>query len=164
MNKLCVVVADGARGRLFSYDPRRVSPRGDCLHEVHTLVNPAHQEADHELYSEHRRAARGHVPGHWYTIDDHRGGHDLEGERRFAAEIFEAARRLVDELDARALVLVADPAMMRHLRVNEPSETKRKVPILELTRTLTKMTPFEIQAALEAHGLLPERPRAVHSR
>jgi protein required for attachment to host cells len=157
MSDYCVVVADGARARLFSVQEGGIGEGGPTLVEHAGLSNAEAEVAGKDLFSD-EKSGRNDAPGgggaHGY--DDHRDRHRDENERRFARDIAAAAADALRREAAARLVLAADPRMMGHLR-EALSATAVDMKVSEVQKDLTKFSVHEVQEHLAAAGVLPAR-------
>lgn len=157
MSDYCVVVADGARARLFTLQEGGVDEAGPTLVEVSGLANPEAEAAGKEIFSDEksgRNAAPGGGGAHGY--DDHRDAHIEETERRFAKDVAEAAAEALRRGRAGCLVVVANPRMMGHLR-EALTATSLDMRVKEVKKDLSKLPVHEVQEHLAAEGVLPAR-------
>lgn len=157
MSKYCVVVADGARARLFSLDEPGDGEAGSDLVEFTDLANSEVKVAGMEIYS-NSKSGRNAAPsgGGIHGYDDHRDGHMEESERRFAKQIAAAAANAVMQQRPGCLVVAADPHMMGHLR-KAMNSSVGGIKVMEVTKDLTKLGTQELQEHLAADHTLPAR-------
>ena len=90
MTAFCVVVAEGARARLFTLEHNELPEfeGGPDLVEHDSLLNPEHRVHGEEIYAD--SSGRNRTPGgQGYAYDEHREQHDANVEKRFAAEVSE---------------------------------------------------------------------------
>jgi protein required for attachment to host cells len=85
-------------------------------------------------------------------VDDGRASHAEERERRFAAEILDAAQTHVGAGSGH-LLLVAGPEMLGYLR-EQQHRLPAGVEVRELAKTLTNASTPELCARLIAQGLI----------
>ena len=159
MKKYCVVVADGARARIFSLQIRE-TPDGTgrpFLQAERDLVNPGRRARDAEIFTNSRPGSRRGAPGGpGHSVDDHRNEHTAELERRFAVDIVEEVERVASNGSCTELVLAAAPRMLGALR-SPAGRLNRSFAVKELSRDLTKLTPTDVHDHLAAKELLPGR-------
>lgn len=153
MTGVCIVVADGARARLFELThPRQPEfESGPDLREVASLVAPGHAGREQALYSEGITGRNRTVAGGGHDYDEHRDAHDDEVERQFARDI-------VADLAARGAernILCASPRMMGYLR--DAMAAIDGLAVTEVQKDLTRQEPRRIQAQLADKGLIPAR-------
>lgn len=161
MSEYCVVVADGARARLFSLAEAGVGEGGPDLVEISDLANSEMEAAGKEIYSNvksGRNVSSGGGGIHGY--DDHRDRHMDESERRFAKQIAAAAADAVMRQRPGCLVVAADPHMMGHLR-EAMSSSVGGIEVKEVVKDLTKLGVSELQAHLAADHALPARQAPI---
>lgn len=160
MSDYCVVVADGARARLFSLEQADIGEAGPNLVEISDLANPEAEEAGKEIYSEDksgRNVSTGGGGAHGY--DDHRDRHAEENERRFAKQIVAATAEALAQQKAGCLVVAADPRMMGHLR-DAMGSSAPGLKVKEVAKDLTKLSTHDLHEHLAADQLLPARQPA----
>ena len=160
MSDYCVVVADGARARLFALAEAGIGEGGPNLVEISDLANSEAEAAGKDLYSE-QKSGRNAAPagGGAHGYDDHRDRHIQESERRFAKQIAAAAADAVARQKAGCLVLAADPRMMGHLR-DAMSDIAAGIRVKEVAKDLTKLSAYELHEHLAGDEVLPARQPA----
>ncbi len=160
MQNYLVVVADGARARLFELVPSELPPieSGPNLVELEDLVNPEIDTKGRDLWS-NIKSGRGRAPGEGpaHGYDDHRESHREELERRFARRTAERIAEHLARRGAGVLVLAAESRMLGMLRaaleIRLPSGTK----VIERSEDLSKLNPLELHAHLAKEGAMPPR-------
>ncbi len=157
MMRLCILVADAARARLYTYEQTLEPdvPR-DELKEVVDLIDEARRQRPSELFSDNSGA--NHAGGRGYAFDDHRNGHIAQLDTRFAELIASHATRIAKDGAHRRLLLVASSRMLPALR-SALAPLRRTLEITELERDLTKFSTAQLRDHLADLGLLPARPR-----
>jgi len=161
MSKYCVVVADGAKARLFSLEEAGIAEGGPDLVEVSDLANSEVSAAGKDIYS-NEKSGRNAAPagGGAHGYDDHRDRHIEESKRSFAKQIAAAAADAVERQKSSCLVVAADPHMMGHLR-EAMSSSMRDVNVKEVVKDLTKLDPRELHQHLAADHMLPARQAPI---
>ena len=157
-NSYCIVVADGARARLFTLDDSVLEPPGPDLVEREGLANPEHKLAGRDKYSTTRTGSNLNPqkgPAHGY--DDHRDKEEREHERRFAHDIAGHAVALAQRQRSYQLVVVAEKRMLGLLRETLVLPAKSGIEVRELAKDLTRLSATELQAHLAGAGMLPAR-------
>ena len=152
--RLCLVVADAARARLYSFDGAEGRPSRQ-LREWTDLVNPARRLRPSEIDSD--TPGVGHAGGVGYGLGDHRDEAQHEVDRRFAREIGKHLTMLLDETGDRRVVIVASPHMLGLLRTEVPLAAA--VERTELARDLTRETTPQLHEHLAELGVLPAPQR-----
>jgi protein required for attachment to host cells len=173
MTNICIIVADGARARFMTLEvPADTAIDGGArLVERDDLVNPEADVPDRELYSD--RSGRGHASknGAAHALDDHRGQHQHERERRYARRLVEQADSFVSRQQASRLVLVTEPRLLGAFRAQNDSRVLAALDVVEISENLSRRTLHEIQSILASKGLMPAakapevgvfRPRGQH--
>jgi protein required for attachment to host cells len=152
--KTCVVVADGGRARFFT-QTGEVNLNGSMrLREVEDMTNPEGLLRGSQLFSS-TSGGRNRAPnGGYYGTDDHRAGHLLELERRFARSVADAIKNFIRREAPHKLVLAAAPTLLGLLRRHLPAVIPAKVRVIELAEDLSRHTPSNIQAVLVRRGAL----------
>jgi protein required for attachment to host cells len=173
MTHICIIVADGARARFMTLEvPADTALDGGArLVERDDLVNPEADVADRDLYSDRRGRGHSSKDGAAHALDDHRGQHQHEHERRYARRLVERAEAFVSQQQARHLVLVAEPRLLGTFRQQNDSRALAALDLVEISENLSRRTLEDIQAILASKGLVPGaeaptasvfRPRGQH--
>lgn len=145
----CVLVADGARARIFRMARRS---RSAALTEIVDLVRPTARLAARELTSDatgrvFARSRSGGGPRQAARAGAHSDADPHQAEiERFARRI---CRRLDDERRRGGIddfVIIAEPRFLGELRLQLSDPTRRLV-TRELARNLTRETPARIRQA-----------------
>lgn len=166
LNNCCVVVCAGGNARLFTLEPAGMPE----LESGPNLV--ARGEVSSELVGEHGAALwsdlktgrnRSTAAGAAHGYDDHRERHAEEYDRRFAQDVAEHTRRLVNGSRIRHVVLVAQGNSLNHLRTAFRAQFHNGTTVTEVNKDLGRMKPQEIHAHLAREALVPARstPRAT---
>jgi protein required for attachment to host cells len=150
----CIIVAvDGSRARIYALlddDPRNLT-------ELEDLVNPEQRLRAGEIYAHDRPGIKAEgATGVRAGMDEHRGDHAAEIERRFAVDVIAAAGRQLTAHRCRDLVLAAAPAMLGTLR-REIDRLDPQVRVHELPKNLTADRPAELHDRLAEERLIPPR-------
>ncbi len=154
----CIVVADGARARLFTLDAGAPDAPGPNLVEHEDLANPEHKLPGRDKYSTTRTGSNLNPqkgPAHGY--DDHRDKEEREHERRFAREVISRAVTLAQRQHSYQLVVVAEKRMLGLLRETLVLPPKSGIELRELAKDLTRLSASELQAHLAEAGMVPAR-------
>ncbi len=157
MKRICLVVADAARARIYSYE-QRLEPDEphDELREEVDLVDSARRQRPSELFSDDTGA--NHTGHRGYAFDDHRQHHLDQLDTNFARQIVGELTRITHDNSYQKLVIVASSRMLGELQASlEP--LRRTVTITELERDFTKLATAELRDRLAELELLPPRPR-----
>jgi protein required for attachment to host cells len=156
MQGAVLIVADGARARLFAVDDRDQARR---LHEHADLVNPEGELLEREVFADSRngRANGSSTSRVGHTFDDRRQRNRDEGERRFARAIGKAAWELVGTVGAVQLVVLASPRFLGQLRPELRRIVPSRFPVVELSETLAGQTTPRIEELLTRQGMLAPR-------
>ena len=159
MNQAVVAVLDGTKARFFTLETAEFpeyesSPN---LVEHQSLTNNAKELAGKDLWANTKtgRNRGSRSQGHGY--DDHRQNHVSEFERSFAKEIESQIIELVQERDARQLLLVAEPQMLGLIRDSLAPHLPKNVKLQELAKDLCKLKPLDIHEYLAHKNLIPAR-------
>jgi protein required for attachment to host cells len=158
-NSSCVVVCAGGNARLFTLEPAEFpelesGPNLVARGEVSSDVVGEHGAA---LWSDLKTGRNRSQAGSAHGYDDHRERHADEYDRRFAQQVAERTRRLVDVGHIRQVVLVAHGNCLNHLRNAFSAQFRNGTQVAEVTKDLGKLKPMEIHAHLARERLLPER-------
>jgi len=146
-NNCCVVVADGARARLFSVEPSDTRA-GRKLVERDSLANDEYRYGDANEGISNRDA--GPVHPHGAQRDRHR----LEIERRFAAEIVSRIAALVAGWGAGEVILVMEPRMLGLMRASVRGAIQPPIQLKELAKDYAALTAQELEQHLIISGTL----------
>ncbi len=163
MMRTCLLVADAARARIYTYEQLQEpdGPHEEMLEEC-DLLDSARRQRPSELFSD--GAGSNHVGHRGYAFDDHRQGHIDRLDTDFAKQIAGEVERIMRDQGFRTLVLIASSRMLGDLR-DSFATLGRTVTIQELERDFTKLTTAELRDRLAELELLPPRPRlAVANR
>jgi protein required for attachment to host cells len=158
MSPVLVVVADGAKARLFTLALKEAAD-GElhpCLLEHEALVNPAQQQPGQQLWSgpesQAGRFQRGKSQAHRY--DDHRRDHELEYERRFVQAISKPILNRTQTHELHHLLLIAEPQILGLLREVLRPALPKTLKLSELAKNLCHLKPQELQEYLTQRHLL----------
>lgn len=155
----CVVVADAARARLYTFQRGEGVPQEFC--ERVDLVNPERRQRPSEVHSDTRPGTSYAPTGIGFAVDDHRDAHQTEVDRRFAGEINRELSKLLSETGYRHAIVVASHRMLGHLRAAYAQPPT--VALHELTLDLTREPTAALHDRLSDLGLLPPRRRVPAS-
>ena len=153
MTETCIVVADGARARLFLVETLEAGRTR--LAETDDMVNPEYQaRGRHVLPTTRstRNTSRQSGPVHPYA--QRRMHHRLELERRFAQDVAGKAAALVTASGHGSVVLIAEPRMLGLLREAARDALKHGIRVKELAKDYTQLTATELHEHLEASGIV----------
>lgn len=153
-NNCCVVVADGARARLFSVELSDTKAERKLV-ERDSLANDEYRYGDPNEGISNRDA--GPVHPHGAQRDRHR----REIERRFAAELAHRAAEFTSGWPAGAVILIADPRMLGLLREAVRGALKPGLELKELAKDYATLTTRELEQRLIVSGALPDGPGAA---
>jgi protein required for attachment to host cells len=164
MPSIGIIVADGARARFITFQPRdELTPeRGTNLIEHFDLINPEGDLPARELFSDRPGRTHGSPNGSAHGPDDHREQHQLELTRRFARRILDQARRFLAEQSPKRLMLAAEPQLLGVIRAELENNALRGAEITTIAEDLSRRSLGDIGEILAQHGLLPPAspPRA----
>ena len=166
-NNSCVVVCASGYARLFTLEPAELPEleSGPNLVSRGEVVSEVAGENGAALWSDLKTGRNRSQAGSAHGYDDHRERHAEEFERRFAQDVAEQTRRLVEGRHISKVVLVAHGNCLGHLRHAFQGQFRNGTSVTELIKDLSKMKPLEIHAHLAREELLPERigPRRLVS-
>lgn len=154
----CVVVAaDTAHARLFALERDADLQSGARLRELEDLVNSdyAARGTDAPGVKAERNTSREAGPMH--PQGEERQSHRAELERRFGKEVASHAIAMLKVQNAHALVLVAEPKMLGHIRAPLHDALDRGMHVAEWGRNYTSLAPDVLLQRLAANHLLPGR-------
>lgn len=156
MSPQCVLVADGARARLFTIDAADDSGRKEIT-EHRDFANPAAELTGKQLFA-NLKSGRHRAPagGPAYGYDDHRDQHRDEIVRRFARYIADETAEFIERSESSKLIVLAPPRMLGILRAYLGAD----VQTVEIADGLGWRSSKQVREALERHGILKPKPRA----
>lgn len=152
----CVVlVADGVRARLFTLERDADLQCGARLREVEDWVNTDYtaRGTDAPQMKTERNTSRQAGPMHPQGAE--RQWHRSELARRFAHEVTNRTVALIKAQHAGALVVVAEPKMLGHVRGPLHDALAGKTKVSEWGRNYTNLAPDVLFERLSANHLLP---------
>jgi protein required for attachment to host cells len=161
--RLCLVVADAARARLYTYDPPPdpFGDRVDVLHERADLVNVEARLTPNQRLSDSRPGTAYSPTGLGFGLDDHREENRRDHDRRFADEIAAQLETLVVETGCSRVAVFAPPRMLGILRPAIAAIARhRDLDVEDFTLDLTKEATPRLHDHLAELGVLPARERA----
>lgn len=152
-----VVVSDAVHARLFALDRDADLQSGARLREVEDLINSDYtaRGTDAPGVKVERNTSREAGPMHPQGAQ--RQWHRAELERRFGKEVASHAIALLKAQNAQALVLVAEPKMLGHIRAPLHEALDRGMHVAEWGRNYTGLAPDVLLQRLAANHLLPSR-------
>lgn len=159
MSEYCVVVASSGRAKLFTLEPSELPEMesGPNLVERKQLSSEEPKAPAGELWSE-VKSSRNRAPnGGSHAYDDHRDRHLAEYERRFAADVAQAATTLAAKSGAKKVILVAHDHFLGVMRDAMRPNFRNGTRLLEFAKDLSKLSAHEIHAHLSRDQMLPQR-------
>jgi len=152
----CIIVADGGRGRLFSFVEDTSGTDKVRLVERESLVNPDYRAhgADSPGRTKSERVTNRQA-GDVHPIDARRDQHRLELERRFAREIAEHVASLTQGWAHGSVVLVAEPRLLGLLREPLHKALHPSVELKELAKDYSHLTANELRDHLALNRMIP---------
>ncbi|OGA44656.1 MAG: hypothetical protein A3G24_08185 [Betaproteobacteria bacterium RIFCSPLOWO2_12_FULL_62_13] len=155
MPNTCIVVADGARARLFTVVTEDSPRRRLKLVEHQALVNPrarAHGESSVSQVKSERNTNRQAGPVH--PIGAAREQHRLEHERRFGAEIVHCATALVSGWRGGRLILIAEPRLLGLMRERLRRALDSAIKLEQLAKDYSGLSTAELERLFAIQGLI----------
>ena len=152
MQVILVIVADGAAARFFTLESSATPEYESSPYLVagETIANPSQELTGEELWSAPQSQV-GHYQGSVQNYDDHRQQHQVEYERRYAAQIVDKIQDYRQSHHVDELIIVAEHKLLGLLRDVLP-----KIPnIVELDKNLSHLNPKEIHEYLAKQDVLP---------
>lgn len=146
MQTTCLIVADGARARLFFVVPDEAPRRRIRLVEQAALVNQETKARGRNgtgLVNSERNTNRQAGPVH--PVGAQRERHRLEHERRFGAEIVEKAVALTEDWKEGVIVLIAEPRLLGLMRGRLREALGKQIALVQLAKDYSGLS----TAALE---------------
>lgn len=154
----CIIVADGARARLFVPIEDERAPGGMSLVERECLVNPDYRAhgADSPGRTKSEQVSNRQA-GDVHPIDARRDQHRLELERRFAREITQHVAQLMEGCRAGSVVLVAEPRLLGLVREPLHKALKQGIELKELAKDYSRLTATELRDHLALNRMIAAR-------
>jgi protein required for attachment to host cells len=158
ISNVCIIVADGGRGRLFSVVEDASGPDGVGLVERESLVNPDYRAhgADSPGRTKSEQVTNRQA-GDVHPIDARRDQHRLELERRFAREIAQRVAQFTKAWAHGSVVLVAEPRLLGLLREPLHRALHPAVELKELAKDYSRLTASELRDHLALNRMIPAR-------
>lgn len=159
MNNWCVVVADGARARIFVLEPGGGRAGDSSLVEKADLANVGYSArgADAPQVRTERNTNRQTGPMH--PVGEKREQHRLEVERRFGVQVAARVAALVKGWNDGSIVLVADPRLLGLMRKVLREAVKPEIALKELAKDYTHLSTTDLHEHLASNGLIPMQRR-----
>lgn len=158
MANTCVVVADGARARLFIVDTSEADKAR--LVEMEDLVNTEYRARGADVLPKVRSTRNtGRQSGPVHPYAQRRLRHRLELEKRFAQDVAGKVAGLTQSWGHGSVILIAEPRMLGLLREAGRGVPKHGVTTKELAKDYTQLTVSELHQHLVESGIM-ESPAA----
>jgi protein required for attachment to host cells len=154
MKNTCLIIADGARARLFFAVPDEAPRRKIRLIEQAALVNAETQSRGRNgagLVNSERNTNRQAGPMH--PVGAQRQRHRLEHERRFGAEIVERAINMTRDWNEGRMVLIAEPRLLGLMRERLREAVNSKIRLEELAKDYSGFSTAELERVVIEQGL-----------
>jgi protein required for attachment to host cells len=163
MLNILVGVMNGTKARFFTLEAASVAQleAGVTLVEKEGLFNPAHELSGQDLWSTSKTGRNRSSTGRSHTYDDHREQHSVEFEKRFAHDIAQHLRELVQRDRIEQLVLVSEPQFLGFMRDELTGLLPKQLEITELAKAICQMTTSQIHQYLADHEILPRPARMM---
>ncbi|OFZ90908.1 MAG: hypothetical protein A3I62_01185 [Betaproteobacteria bacterium RIFCSPLOWO2_02_FULL_62_79] len=154
-----MVVADGARARIFVLEPGGGRAGDPSLLEKADLANAGYSARGAD--APHMRTERNtnRQTGPMHAVGEKREQHRLEVERRFGVRIAERVAEVVKGWNEGSIVLVADPRLLGLMREMLREAVKSEITLKELAKDYTRLSATELHEHLASNGLIPMRRR-----
>lgn len=149
-----VIVADGARARMFVLEKNDALRAGSCLIEKIDLVNTRYTARGKDAPGVRSERNTSRQAGPMHPQDAERDRHRIEIERRFAREIAAHASAMVKAGRADKVILAAEPRMLGLLRAPLRAAAGKRVMVSEIARNHTHLTPSRLHQRLSADTLI----------
>jgi protein required for attachment to host cells len=150
---ICVVVADGARARLFIVDTSEAD--NARLVEMEDLVNTEYRARGADVLPKVRSTRNtGRQSGPVHPYAQRRLRHRLELEKRFAQDVAGKVAGLTQSWSRGSVILIAEPRMLGLLREAERGVLKHDVKIKELAKDYTQLAVTELHQHLVESGIM----------
>jgi protein required for attachment to host cells len=149
-----VIVADGARARMFVLEKDAELQAGSRLVEKIDLVNTNYTARGKDAPGVRSERNTSRQAGPVHPQDAERDWHRMELERRFAREIAAHASAMAKSGGAGKVIVVAEPRMLGLLRRLLGTAFGKRVLISEIARNHTRLTPSRLYLRLVADDLI----------
>jgi len=155
LKQTCLIVADGARARLFVVAPAQGARRGIRLIERAALVNgevKSHGRSGSGAVKSERNTNRQAGPVH--PIEAQRDRHRVEHERRFGAEIVKRASELTNDWDEGVVVLIAEPRLLGLVRERLRKALRPSLRLEELAKDYSSYSKLALERLVASRRLV----------
>ncbi len=165
MGKFAVAVVNGSQARLFTLDSAAFSEHesGPNLLEHECLTNHSRELHGQELWANVKTGRNRGSNGQAHSYDDHRQNHELEFEKKFANRISSAMLNLIQNYQAKHLIVVAQPQILGMLREAMTDNLYKNLNVHEVAKDICHLKLNQIHDYLAKKNLLPACQK-VYSR
>lgn len=154
MDNCIVIVADGARARMYLLQKDAELQAGSRLVEKMDLANTDYTTRGKDAPTVRSERNTSRQAGPMHPQDAERDWHRMEVERRFAREVAVHASAMLKAGGARRLILVAEPRMLGLLRPGIRAAAGKRAAVSELARNHVRLTPSRLHQRLVADELI----------
>ena len=157
MAKFAVAVINGTQARCFTLDSAAKSEYESSpnLIEHEGLSDSTKELHGQELWANTKTGRNRGSSGQTHNYDDHRQNHKIEFEKRFANKISSTISSIIQENQAKHLVLVAEPHILGIMREVMTDNLFKKINIQELAKDIGHFDVNQIHDYLAKKDLLP---------
>ena len=158
MDNTCVVVADGARARIFLVQETDAPRAPFRLVERDVLTNADLRSRGRSVTGRVRTETNtNREAGPVHPMGAQRERHRIELERRFSVEVARKTAVLARDWPEGSVVLVADPRMLGFLRDAVRGALTPGIRVKELAKDYARLTASRLQDSLALNGIFPAR-------
>ena len=158
MDNICVVVADGARARIFLVQETDAPRAPFRLVERDVLTNADLRSRGRSVTGRVRTETNtNREAGPVHPMGAQRERHRIELERRFSVEVARKTAALARDWPEGSVVLVADPRMLGFLRDAVRGALTPGIRVKELAKDYARLTAPRLQDRLAEDGVVPAR-------
>ena len=158
MDNICVVVADGARARIFLVQVNDAPRAPFRLVERGVLTNADLRSRGRSVTGRVRTETNtNREAGPMHPMGAQRERHRVELERRFSVEVARKTAALARNWSMGSVVLVADPRMLGFLRDAVRGALTPGIRVKELAKDYARLTASRLQDQLVENGVVPAR-------
>ncbi|HHP7229944.1 MAG TPA: host attachment protein [Xenococcaceae cyanobacterium] len=157
MSRFTVAVIDGTQARFFTLDSTATSEYESSpnLIEHQGLSDSTQELHGQELWANVKTGRNKGSNGQAHSYDDHRQNHKIEFERKFASNINNALLKVIDQSQAKNLILVAEPQILGIMREIMTDNLYKNLNIQEVAKDICQFKTNQIHDYLAKKALLP---------
>ena len=157
MAKFAVAVINGTQARFFTLDSNSSSEyeSGPNLIEHKSLNNSINEVHGQDIWANIKTGRNRGSSSQAHAYDDHRQNHELEFEKKFASQISNTICEVINNQEARHLLLVAEPQILGLMREAMTDNLFSNIKITEVAKDICQFNTNQIHDYLAKKELLP---------